>query len=85
MIAQYGFGFTVFTKSNRILRDIDLLKKINNNAKCVVQMTLTTYDDELCRKIEPNVSPTSERFEALKQMRDAFAVVALPSCKRFRV
>lgn len=71
LIAQYGFGFTVFTKSNRILRDIDLLKKINNNAKCVVQMTLTTYDDELCRKIEPNVSPTSERFEALKQMRDA--------------
>lgn len=71
LIEQYGFGFTVITKSNRILRDIDLLKRINNNAKCVVQMTLTTYDDGLCRKIEPNVSPTSERFEVLKQMRDA--------------
>lgn len=71
LIAQYGFGFTVITKSNRILRDIDLLKKINNNTKCVVQITLTTYDDELCRKIEPNVSPTSERFEVLKQMQYA--------------
>lgn len=70
LIEQYGFGFAVITKSNRILRDIDLLQKINNNTKCVVQMTLTTYDDDLCRKIEPNVSPTSERFEVLKQMRN---------------
>lgn len=71
LIEQYGFGFTVITKSNRILRDMDLLKKINEKAKCVVQMTLTTYDDELCKKIEPNVSTTSERFEVLKQLRDA--------------
>lgn len=70
LIAEYGFGFTVITKSNRILRDIDLLRKINETAKCVVQMTLTTCDDDLCKKIEPNVSTTSERFEVLKQMRD---------------
>lgn len=71
LIAQYGFGFTVITKSNRILRDIDLLQKINENAKCVVQMTLTTFGDDLCRKIEPNVCTTSERFEVLKKLRDA--------------
>lgn len=71
LIYQYGFGFTVITKSDRILRDIDLLQKINEKTKCVVQMTLTTSDEELCRKIEPNVSSTRERFEVLKQMRDA--------------
>lgn len=71
LIYQYGFGFTLITKSNRILRDIDLLQKINEKTKCVVQMTLTTYDDDLCRKIEPNVSTTRERFEVLKQLRDA--------------
>lgn len=71
LIDQYGFGFTVITKSNRILRDIDLLQKINNNTKCVVQMTLTTYDETLCRKIEPNVCTTKERFETLKKLRDA--------------
>lgn len=71
LIDRYGFGFTVITKSNRILRDIDLLQKINENTKCVVQMTLTTYDEELCRKIEPNVSTTAERFEVLKKLRDA--------------
>ena len=71
LIYKHGFGFTVSTKSDRILRDLDLLQKINDKTKCVVQMTLTTYDEDLCRKIEPNVSTTKERFEVLKQMRDA--------------
>ena len=70
LIEKYGFGFTVITKSNLILRDIDILKRINNNTKCVVQMTLTTADDALCKMIEPNVCATSERFEALKRFRD---------------
>jgi DNA repair photolyase len=71
LIEKYGFGLAILTKSDRILRDIDLLKAINGKAKCIVQMTLTTYDDELCRKIEPNVSVTSERFRVLEEMRDA--------------
>lgn len=71
LIADHGFGFTVITKSDRILRDLDLLQKINNRSKCVVQMTLTTYDEDLCRKIEPNVCTTKERFMALKQLHDA--------------
>lgn len=71
LIERYGFGFTVITKSDRVLRDLDLLRKINEKTKCVVQMTLTTYDEALCRKIEPNVSTTGERFETLKTLRDA--------------
>lgn len=71
LIYEYGFGFTVITKSNRILRDMDLLQKINDKTKCVVQMTMTTYDESLCRIIEPNVSTTRERFEVLKELRDA--------------
>lgn len=70
LVYEYGFGFTVITKSNRILRDLDLLQKINEKTKCVVQMTLTTYDEDLCRKIEPNVSTTEERFEVLQTLRD---------------
>ena len=68
--SKYGFGITLITKSNRVLRDLDLLKEINQKTKCVVQMTLTTYDEELCKKIEPNVSTTKERFEALLTLRD---------------
>ena len=68
---QYGFGFTLITKSNRVLRDLDILKKINQKTKVVVQMTLTTYNEQLCKKIEPNVSTTKERFEALKILHEA--------------
>lgn len=71
LIYKYGFGFTLITKSAHVLRDLELLKKINERTKCVVQMTLTTHDEELCRKLEPNVSTTLERFEALKRLRDA--------------
>ena len=68
---QYGFGFTLITKSNRVLRDLDLLKSINAKTKCVVQMTLTTCDEDLCKKLEPNVSTTRERFEVLKKLHNA--------------
>ena len=70
IIDRYGFGATIHTKSNRVLRDLDLLKSINKESKCVVQMTLTTYDEQLCKKIEPNVSTTKERVETLKILRD---------------
>lgn len=71
LIDKYGFGVAIQTKSARILRDMDLLQSINSRAKAVVQITLTTYDEELCRKLEPNVSTTRERVEALRQFRDA--------------
>lgn len=70
LIEQYGFGLAIQTKSAGILRDLDLLKKIQDKAKCVVQMTLTTYDEGLCRILEPNVSTTKERFQALEVLRD---------------
>lgn len=70
IIYRYGFGAAILTKSDRILRDLDILKKINERTKCVVQMTLTTYDETLCTIIEPNVSTTKERIEALKILRD---------------
>lgn len=70
IIDRYGFGATVLTKSSDVLRDLDLLTSINIKSKSVLQMTLTTYDEALCHIIEPNVSSTKERFEALKIFRD---------------
>ena len=69
IILKYGFGAAIQTKSDRILRDIDLLSEINKSAKCVVQMTLTTYDDDLCRILEPNVCNTKRRIEVLEEMQ----------------
>lgn len=71
LASRYGFGVTLTTKSNRILRDLDLLKEINDRTKCVVQITLTTYDEELCKKIEPNVCTTKERLHVLRELQKA--------------
>jgi DNA repair photolyase len=70
IIHRYGFGLAIQTKSDRIFRDIDLLDDINKDTKCVVQMTLTTYDDKLCSILEPNVCNTKRRLEVLKMMQE---------------
>lgn len=70
VIDKYGFGVTVLTKSPMVLRDLDLYKQINHKAKAIIQMTLTTYDEKLCKILEPNVATTHERFLALKTFRD---------------
>lgn len=69
LIDEYGFGLAIQTKSDMILRDLDLLKSINRKSKCVVQMTLTTYDEDLCKIVEPNVCTTARRIEVLDIMR----------------
>lgn len=68
LIYRYGHGFTCITKSDLILRDIELLKKINKNTKAVVQVTLTCTDDRISKIIEPNVSTTNERIKVLQKL-----------------
>lgn len=70
LIDHYGYGVAVQTKSDRILRDLDLLTSINRKTKAVVQMTLTTYDEELCRIVEPQVCTTKRRYEVLKILQE---------------
>ncbi len=70
IIDRYDFGVTIQTKSDLILRDIELLDKINRKAKAVVQMTLTTADDGLCGVVEPNVCPTGKRLEVLCECKE---------------
>lgn len=71
LIEEHGFGVCVQTKSDRVLRDIELLQRINNRTKAVVQMTLTTADEKLCKILEPKVCGTKKRFEALKRLKEA--------------
>lgn len=70
LIEKYGFGVSIDTKSDLILRDIDLLKKINENNNVIVKFTITTPKDELSKKIEPHVCMTSKRLEAIKKLSD---------------
>ena len=70
IVDRYGFGFTLITKSDLVLRDLDLIKSINSKSKAVVQMTLTTFDENLCRILEPNVATTKQRFDALMKLKE---------------
>lgn len=70
IIDRYDFGVSVLTKSDLILRDLDLLKRINTKTKAVVCTTFTTFDESLCRILEPNVCTTKARFEMLKAMHE---------------
>ena len=80
LISQHDMGVAVLTKSNRIMRDIDLLYTINAKSKCVVQITLTTYDEGLCKILEPKVSTTYERFKVMKIMQQAEIPVVVWLC-----
>lgn len=70
LIERYEFGAAIQTKSDRVLRDLDLLRRINEKTKCVVQMTLTTHDEDLCKILEPNVCTTERRVEVLDILRE---------------
>jgi len=71
VIERYGCGISLLTKSDLVLRDLDILNRINRRSKAVVQMTLTTMDDKLCKLIEPGVCPTSRRIEVLREFQKA--------------
>ena len=70
LIYKYGHGFTCITKSDLLLRDLDLIKKINEKTKAVIQMTLTTADEDLCKILEPHVCTTERRVEVLKTLHE---------------
>ena len=70
LISKYGFGVSIDTKSDLVLRDLDLLKEINSKNNVIIKFTITTPDDKLSKIIEPNVCVSSKRLEAIKILSD---------------
>lgn len=70
LISKYGFGVSIDTKSDLIVRDIDLLKEINNKNSVIIKFTITTSDDNLSKVIEQNVVESSKRLSAIKELSD---------------
>lgn len=77
LISKYGFGVSIDTKSNLILRDIDLLKEINSKNNVIIKFTITTPNDNLSKIIEPNVCESSKRLQAIKKLSDAGLFVGI--------
>ncbi|PAB57842.1 SPL family radical SAM protein [Anaeromicrobium sediminis] len=70
LINEYGFGVSILTKSELIERDMDIIEKINKTSPVCIMMTITTFHDELCERIEPNVSVTSKRLQVIKKFAE---------------
>ena len=70
IISKYNFGVAIDTKSDLVLRDLDLLKEINKKNNVIIKFTITTPHDDLSKIIEPNVCPSSKRLEAIKKLTD---------------
>lgn len=70
LISKYGFGVSIDTKSDLILRDIDLLKEINLKNNVIIKFTITTSNDKLSKILEPNVCESSKRLQAIKELSD---------------
>ena len=70
LINAFGFGVAIDTKSPLVTRDIDILQDIQRHSPVIIKMTVTTADDVLCSKLEPNVALSSERFAAIKTLAD---------------
>lgn len=69
IIERYGFGASVITKSDLVLRDLDLFEHINRRSRSVLQMTLTVSDEGLSRILEPNVCTSAARYAVLKEFQ----------------
>lgn len=70
LIADQGFGATVLTKSDLVLRDLDVIRRIHRQTRFVLQMTLTTFDEDLCRILEPHVATTRQRVVVLRRFQE---------------
>ena len=71
IVLDFGFPVSLLTKNKLVLRDLDLLKKINDAAGASVALTITLMGDEKRKIFEPRASSTEERFDALKKLRNA--------------
>ncbi len=70
-LLDFGMPVYILTKSDLVLRDLDLLKEIHERAFANVVFTITLHDEVTQKIFEPKSSTTSERFEALKEVRKA--------------
>jgi len=71
LISKYGFGVSLSTKSANVCKDTELFKEIQKRNNVIIQITITTADDELGKIIEPHCSSSSERFKAIKKLNEA--------------
>ena len=70
LLDAFEYGVTIATKSTLLLRDVDVLRGIQEHSPVLCKVTITTADDVLAAKVEPNAASSSERFEMLARLAE---------------
>ncbi|HKV28974.1 MAG TPA: radical SAM protein [Candidatus Acidoferrales bacterium] len=81
MAKRDGLQLSITTKSNRVVRDIELLKKISERSALSVNLSVTTVSTRLARLLEPRAPRPDLRLAAVHSLRDAgisAGVLAMP-------
>ncbi len=71
LIDAYDCGVSVDTKSDLIVRDIDLYQSIQTHSPVICKITVTTVDEELAAKVEPRAPSPARRLEAIRKLAEA--------------
>jgi hypothetical protein len=70
-MAEHEHPVSVLTKSTLVLRDLDVLSRINHTNRALVSFSFSGVDDELSARFEPGVPPPSERLKVIEQFSSA--------------
>ena len=74
-----GFELGIVSKSNLIVRDLELLREVSLNNTLSIHITVTTMDVELARILEPRAPRPDLRMEAVRQLSEAGLNVGVSS------
>jgi DNA repair photolyase len=77
MAEREGLSVSITTKSNQIVRDLELLQRIAQRSSISVNMTITTLRPRLARMLEPRAPHPSLRLEAVRKLREAGIAVGV--------
>jgi DNA repair photolyase len=71
MARQSGLSVSITTKSNRVVRDIDLLRRVAETSSLTVNITVVTLNQRLARRLEPRAPRPDLRLTAVTRLREA--------------
>jgi DNA repair photolyase len=70
LLSEKKLPVHVLTKSTLVKRDVDILKKINENSKAIVSFSFSSTDEKICRMFEPGVPSPRKRLETISFFKD---------------
>jgi len=70
VLKEHNCPFAIGTKSDLVLRDLDLISEASKKSWCCVSLSITTLDEKLAKLLEPNAPSPKRRLETMRRLSD---------------